>query len=348
MRMKLAPLAVLAGVLACSSELPLAGEPCPCTDGFVCCHDTCVDPVRSAEFCAAGQPVIDPSLITIATGQSPVCMTTDVDAVFWTNDDGSIFGSARGGTPAARAAFALPPTATPMCGLARDGTELYATAFGAGAVVRMPVTKDASGVHVGDGQVLGTVLTPSAIAVDAAWVYVAERDTGEIKRVAKAGGAVASLGKGGAGAHELLQDEASLYWFDDGGLRKLPKTGGTPTTLHPESGKGLQLVDGQFFWVSDGDLPHILTLPSAGGVAREIVLPDETVDPSGLARGRNPSVMRVDGADLYFVDPELHRVPLTGGDVTVLFRAEDPPRILTIDAQHFVWSGDRGVYARPR
>lgn len=249
----------------------------------------------------------DSAVVTLATDQDVACMTVDVDAAYWIRRDGSI---------AALPTTDVPSTGRPTiaetsiradigagsCALVRDGSYLWVTAFKEGVVRRLSIVKNADRtVSFGEGALtFGGFGTPSSIAVDAASVYVAEYDSGTIRRFAKppgdpiadagadaapvvdagtdAGAAPEAVAALGTKANHLVADDEALYWLShtsaDGlsGVRRVAKTGGAVTTL-ALAGKELRRTDlerigGSLYFLDEAS--RVMTVSTSGGLATPV------------------------------------------------------------------------------
>lgn len=288
----------LAVQVGCNSSVPLYGLGCPCVSGYQCCDGACVsdgescdgkgttaqdgpidetDPNIDSPSSAKGFP-IDPEIRLLTTVDTPPsCVTSDADHVYFMDRKASVTGIAKvDGDAPARSRLSMPIQTAPICGVARDGSDLYATLFGSGTMAKLSVTKIGKVLAIGEkGFTFGALVTPSSVAVDETSVYVSERDSGVIKRFDKttlgydapsaATGTV--LGQGGPQPHDLIVDASDLFWVDSAGIRRMPKQGGSITTLTSSVGTQLKIADGALFWLGDAGI-WSLSLTKAEPAAR--------------------------------------------------------------------------------
>jgi hypothetical protein len=294
--------ATIVFALACTSNIPIDGYGCPCATNYTCCDGQCTwdygdgcdgaDKTRPADDDQTSPDIdspssakafpIDPKIRPLTAVDAPTCLTSDADQIYFVDRKASIGGIAKvvnadadtdGGTDtSSRSRFNVQAQTIPFCGITRDGNDLYATLFGSGTIAKLSVVKTGNTLSIGEkGLTFGALVTPSSVVVDETSVYVAERDSGIIKRFDKtalaydAGGTSGIpgtvLGQGGPQPSDLIADGANLYWIDSAGIRRMPKQGGSITTLTSHTGRSLKIADGTLFWLA-GD--GIWTLPLNG------------------------------------------------------------------------------------
>lgn len=379
-------LGALASVIACSTEADLYGLSCPCAGGFVCCEEdnVCVTDIESQCTSAStkkasssggasngGASMADANQVALARNESPRCMTQDDRFLYWMNADGLLSAVSKDGGAVIRSLFAPPAQPTPSCGLVVEGGAIYATMYGLGSVAKLSLSTSPE-VKIGEQSVMfGALLTPSSIAIDESYIYVTELDSGSIRRIAKdastedAGAPSANdgvLGRAGNKPHDIVADGDSLYWLDEGGLRKMPKAGGHIVTLADTRGpsRGLTLVDHQLVWSDEKDI-WLMPLPS--GAPRKLILLSDaspsSVESSRIVMAGSLGVVTTDGHDVFFAwDAFVFRTSIAGGAAAKVFRyygaaegeANDAlvARDLRADATRLYWFDATTIWARPR
>ena len=179
-----------------------------------------------------------------------------------------------------------------------------------------------SGVNGGAGAppapLAGTVLAdgedqPICIAIDAANVYWVTVD--KVRRVPKAGGAVATVYGPQRGPYDLQVDDTHLYWSqqpsDDREVVRGPKSGSGPIgrvgPVGPNGLGGIILDADSVFWLKyDGNL-SVMRAPKADAAA-----------PVTLAAQISPGPLSLDDRYVYWAEsssPFVQRVAKTGGAV---------------------------------
>lgn len=317
-----AALVAVATPIACSDELSLENQPCPCAAGYHCC------PNGAAGVCVAESVVCTPlaQLTLLAeTPSYPVCMTSDADYLYSFDGDSRLRAVPKGGGGSIETRFQIPTQPNPVCSLVVDGDDVYVSLFGTGKVLRLSSPR-APEDFGGRAEMFGALLTPSAIALDDRFIYVAEAHSGAIKRITKparvdandagassdagdAGGDAGdagpephgndepstdgeTLGRAGMNPRNLATDADFLYWTDDGGLRKMSKRGGAITTLllDPLLDQPVVFADRSIFWTSEGDRVNKLDL--ATGESFPLEDPFLVEQGPGATVSRNGTVVR--------------------------------------------------------
>lgn len=195
--------------------------------------------------------------VELASG--PACPT---DVVWYAGNvyvaglagDGVVRVPAAGGDPTT-----LVDAATPLAGLATDGSDLYATA--ATAVLKAPLD---------GGDFAPLVSLPmqrgaTRPVLDEHDVYWADPVLGSVYGVAKNGGDVATLASGLGGASAVALAGSALYVAAGYVVVKIPLAGGAPVTLGTAAGAevlALAIGDSGVYFTSTG---VVWTLPLGGG-----------------------------------------------------------------------------------
>ncbi|MCK9423782.1 MAG: DUF5050 domain-containing protein [Bacteroidales bacterium] len=114
----------------------------------------------------------------------------------------------------------------------------------------------------------GILNLKTAIAVDETFVYFYD-DLNHIKTVPVNGGAVTTIGTGTPEAYALYGSD--IYWIEygSGTVKKMPKSGGTVTTLATGSNSPSNLaVDGtSVFWIEFNNPGRVMKVPVGGGTS---------------------------------------------------------------------------------
>jgi hypothetical protein len=386
-------------VPACTGKAVLYGLSCPCTDGYFCCESdgmclmtgeecSATTPEKNGSSSGGGMessgssgstPAADDLRIAIAKDQSPRCLIQDSDHLYWQNADGKVAGIAKNDGSVVRSQLATPAQPVGACGLVIDGGSIYATMYGLGSIAKISLDKTTTGtITLGSqGSLFGALLTPSSLAIDATYIYVTELDSGAIKRLSKtqaagdagAPAAATVLGNAGAKPHDIIVEGEFLYWLDEGGLRKMSREGGHIITLSDTRGaKSLSRVDGQLYWNDEKDIwtmslpagaPRKLPLLAKGATTAGTDYPSAYIGQLGLLAADTKSVF-------FLGHGAVARVPLSGGDVEMLFfyREPHPPstattptatasnatfaKVFTLDAYNFYWVDETTVWSRRR
>jgi hypothetical protein len=196
-------------------------------------------------------------LATGADTQSPWSIAADATDVYWLDAaDGTVRRTPRAGGPTVILATAQPSQG--LAGLALDGASVYFSTYDAqGHGVIRRVSK-----WGGPVQTLATAVNPTAIAVDAWFVYYADASVlggnNTIVRVPKLGGTpiVLSTNEDALG---LAADANNLYWkrFWTGDVRRGSKWIAGATTLAPDGGGwGDLAIDSAYVWWTTGPVLH--------------------------------------------------------------------------------------------
>ena len=218
------------------------------------------------------------AVVPLATGLSEPCaIAISATDVFWlerNGGSGGILGRVSKGGGAA-----VPLTAelhNAQNHLALDGSYVYfgdGKAGGGGAIRRIAMAGGPLETLVDTG----IVNLATAIDVDDAWVYF-ENDSGQIKRVPKAGGTVETVGSGSPSSLRVVGSTVYFTEYSDGLVRKLP-FGGSPVTLAQDAyAAGELAVDGSHvYWVEFDSNGKVARVPLGGGAVQTISTPTNTI-----------------------------------------------------------------------
>lgn len=349
------------GIEACSGDLSLTGQHCPCIIGWQCCDNganggecipadfVCEDAgkKKSSSSSDDDDETVDARVVS-RHGESPLCIAADPTSVFWMNEDGVVWAESTVAPYVVASLTAVRPAGG--CSMLRSGDSLVIASRDTASVIALSVAYEGAKPTLGQSQTpLASVLAPTSIVQDDAAFYVLSSTSGEVRRLPKSdgdagadAGAPVVLGTGAANAYGLILNVDSFYWFDDGGLRQMPKAGGKVQTLATITlvgavARGLCASNGSLFWFYDND--GIWTVPITGGVQH--ALPGGNLV-SGLA-------VRPD-ALVALQDEDATLIPFEGGSSLTLFhyRSNATSLIahgdLLFDTERYIWvEGDRST-----
>jgi hypothetical protein len=305
---------------------PDSGDGSSCAPGESRCAGVCVDEQTDPKDCGgcgvlcAGQCVDGRCLVTIASMQCDPKWGIAVDAtsVYWTNacdPNGPVMKAPLdGGTPTTLAESSAPTA------IAVDATSVYWTNL-YGGVMKVPLGGGAT-TTLTDGPSFQMAVS---IAVDDTSVYWSGSESwgpenGMILSVPLDGGAPTTLASGqgvGPSAGDLAVDATSVYWGGSVGVMKMPKSGGTPTTLVSTSSyvANLAVNATNVYWIGSGG---VMKVPVAGGAVTPLADGSATYGGGSMA-------FAVDATNAYWITngavgtpQRVMRVPLSGGTPTTL------------------------------
>ena len=163
-----------------------------------------------------------------------------------------------------------------------------------------------------------------------------------IMKAPKNGDTPTSVGTGQKGANCVAVDDAAVYWssggtdtkqYKDGGIWMAPRKGGAPKVVVKDAERAADVqVDGtSVYWISSD---KVMSAPKAGGGV-----------PKVLATAPGPvGDIVLDGGFVYFTsyragsDGTVSRVPIAGGDATVLASGQHQPAGIAVDTEGVYWS----------
>lgn len=155
-----------------------------------------------------------------------------------------------------------------------------------------------------------------SLATDATHVYWVERSMAVVRRVPKAGGVVETIGTGNGMPGALRLDATHAWWMDaSAGIRRVPKTGGTPTTVLATTDLLTDfVVAGGFVIAAEWDGGRILRIPVEGGT------PVTLASPGGDQTRR----LAANATHVYWAgQAEVGRVAIAGGTPEVVTTSPD-------------------------
>jgi hypothetical protein len=370
-------LVALGSTAACAGEVAVEGRPCPCGPGFTCCADLQLCYAVCPDFSGSTN---DPALSTHATFADETrrahCLAQDESHVYFLADDGRMSALVKGTGRIVDSTFApasqTMPDEDPACSIVLDGGSAYFTLFGLGKIGKVTLGTPGAEFAIGpEGSLLGALITPTALAIDETYVYVTELDAGTVKRVPRDGSAPGEvIVRTGSHPRELLLQDSVLYWLDDGGLRRMDKTGGSVATLSTDRGQGLSAIDGRVYWTTaegllsvgqSGDRQPLVWTPPLEPCPTVSLGSSEPNVAIAVAEGTSPGGVvahTLRGRDILFAsNTTIYRTGLLGGPqqegVVPLFDYRVPcgrlgaARLLVADAARIYWTDRDGLRSRP-
>jgi streptogramin lyase len=175
---------------------------------------------------------------------------------------------------------------------------------------------------------------PAAIAVDETSVYWVSDSRSTINKMSKAGGALTTLVSGQKKIHRIIVDEDQIYFNTDDEVRRVNKTGGTPTTLATIADIAyfdLAVDEMSVYYVSSPSSRSRLMKVSKGG-GDPVTLVSNDCCPGGLA---------ADGANVYwadFGDDTLKKMDINGGAIATIGTCNQPHAV-AVDASSVYCTG---------
>ncbi len=369
-----------AGAPACGASVALENRPCPCASGWTCCAEqnvcvapgtVCPAPAKSDAGCEgfafsgdagsstnlgglcvdASAPVPNPN--TLAKAQSARCMTTDRDHVYWQNANGLLVGAPKAGGDLQISHFQTPIANNPRCGLAVDGSTIFATAYQYGKLIKLPLESHGEWSIGASVSLFGAFSGPSSIAVDDAWIYVTEYDGGTVKKLPKSGsGDPIVLASGLAHPLGIVLDDSNVYWINrgtssvdggsdaavpnkDGSVMRVSKGGGDVTPLATELPypEGLAISARRLYWIeSAGDVSAM----DVDGNDRAVVASND----SGVG------AIAADGESVFWGGAfDIRKAPRGGGKPVSLYPSAGGANALVIDGTRVYWARGDEIWA---
>ena len=296
--------------------------------GYYCSHARCVSSVAVAQWSAG-------------------CVAVEGTHVYWGTGDfgagvGSLWRSELAGGPAELVASGMPPLS--RCDLVVDATHAYVSTewmFSSG-LGSDPVLE----VALGSGEV--SVLaegSPQALAVDARYVYFAERESA-IRRLPIGGGPTTTLASEGGWLGGFAIDASHAYWTaHEGGevsgtVMSVPLDGGEVTTLATGHGTSSGLaVDDEYLYFTDSDGGNLWRMPKRGGPV-DLML-------ANLVR---PGALALDATDLYVAAEAggIFRLATTGSEAVQVASVGSAFDLATSATSLFLTTGSEILAITPR
>jgi len=244
-------------------------------------------------------------------------VTADETHAYWSTEAAIRRAPIAGGGPVETVAGGQP---TPM-GLALDAHYVYWVNHDDERLLRAPKTGSGAPQVLADQTGNGGAF--ANVVLDDQYAYL-RGGCGQILRVPKTGGQVELVAEAASCVQSLLLADGWLYFGDDGALRKVPATGGVPTTLAGAeqarvggwtgASVGMAVGGGAVYWMSaDGngeqaDEGRLMRVSIDGGPPQ--VLAD------GIAYGED---VALDGQAVYFAEHgRIAKLELGSGAITTV------------------------------
>lgn len=223
----------------------------------------------------------------------------------------------------------------------RTGLLCYASACGG--------THQASRITVASGYPLENTSTFASrhsvcqLALDATHLYFTANNG--IYRVPLGGGVVTPLDTTGFALRGIAIDDTYVYYTirptgTDAVMRRLPKTGGTPTTVVSSPGLSECIaVDGSnVYWtLESGAFKADKTITSATGTM---------LGPGASSIGQDAWGIAVDSTTVFYAVYSVRSVPIAGGTVSTLWSSpwNSAARAVVLDDKNVYWTMGSGIY----
>lgn len=128
----------------------------------------------------------------------------------------------------------------------------------------------------------------------------------------------------------IAVDDAFVYWTTSTGVRRMPKSGGTPTTVFPSQTEPGYLIadDANLYWVNR-------STPGSG-----VLTGSKTGGQTTMLAGGRPATLTIDGEFAYWVDSVdriLWRTRKAGGGTPEMLASQQTFGTLSLDDQYVYW-----------
>lgn len=338
MMSKRSPYRVLAAsyvAIGCGVRQPSQGNPAPIDggtrDGSADVRDAepPFDSIAGSSDARDAEPPFDSMEgkrpVALATGQLlPNCLTVDAAHVYWTTSDGNVMSvPIAGGEPTVLASAQGFPF-----GIAVDATNVYwiRTSASAGMVMSAPIAGGTPRVLAANQR------DPMRITVDGESLYWTRQSAGSVVRMPKHGGTVMEIATQQGSVTAIAVGGRAVYWaaFGDEALRWLPEDGEIATIATNAHAVSLSVVGTTVYWAD-------VLLHDDGAAIYRL---DEGRARIELARSPSPSAAVADQRHVYWSDFDagaILRVPIEGGEATVIATGQVGPAEIAIDANSVYW-----------
>jgi sugar lactone lactonase YvrE len=185
---------------------------------------------------------------------------------------------------------------------------------------------------------------PYSIAVDDTAVYFSVRETGQIHRVSKSGGAVTVVAEEhdrANGAETIATDATHVYWAAVGGIFRAPKTAtsAVPERIaeDDEGAAGIAVDDASVYWIARG------TTAGGGAFYKVAKTGGEkiTLGTGDIFRPTWGFSIAAHGGFVYLPDTErgrVYRADASTGALTLVAEGQDRPVAIAVDDRRVYWS----------
>jgi|HubBroStandDraft_1064217.scaffolds.fasta_scaffold04364_6 hypothetical protein len=349
-------------VSPCPQTCQALGADCGVVDDNLCATKVDCGACANGAVCGVNAPnVCGPTPIPIDAGgptvladnqQSPTYIAVDAENVYWTSSGGeaAVF----------RAPLAGGPTVAFEKGVSSFGITTEAGFVFAilendsnGSSLAM-LTRAAGGSN--DFQTLWSELAQGALAgpvANSTALYWSDAAAGTIWRMGLDGSDPAIIASGEVEPGPLAIDPKNLYWLSQQGIRMMPLTGGTVTTLGmpPPSPpvEGLAIAVDPFAVYSPFTvLCTVWRTPLGGGASGPLGVPTGQICAPIPSAGRG---VAADGTNVYWTAPvlqdpqsgEILRIAPTGGASTTVAAGQSFPWAVTLDSHFVYWTNHGGL-----
>jgi hypothetical protein len=265
--------------------------------------------------------------VAIATNQNaPNGLAVDANNVYWTTSDGNVVKAPiAGGGPTVLASGQMFPW-----GIAVDATTVYwVNAASAGQVMSVPIAGGAPSV-LADMQ-----SRPFKLATSNGFLYWTNNGDGTVMKMATSDGQPMKLAAQQGAVAAIVIGGNTLYWssIGQGAIKALPlgEDGRVVTIASDQDAFTLFVVDTTVYWANielEDDHGSVFKLDGNAGI------------PVGLASSPSPLTAVADRLSVYWTDEAtrtIRKVPVGGGEATVVATDQRSPSELTIDGTNIYW-----------
>ncbi|MGE0325979.1 MAG: hypothetical protein AB7S68_26865 [Polyangiaceae bacterium] len=292
---------------------------------------------------------------TVSGGEKfPLAVAADADYVYWTNsgnndnqrqdgNEGFVMRAPKAGGAGTPITAAMPDPRA----IALDDTHIYwvngGDSDGGGDNTGIPGSVMRANKDGSDTVELSSAGFPVSILLSDGYLYWGDAGTNEIRRLPVAGGASELVTDAAYRPEFIIADATDIYWTGgtEGNVSRAPKTGGTAIELASgqTDAKGIVLVGDNVYWADAGSSVGAGGAADIAGAIR--MVPKAGGSVTDVYTSAMPTDLKVVGDDLVFTDQVLGmvvRLPVAGGEATVLSMDQSLPWRLYFDGTDLLWS----------